>query len=120
MTQAPEALVRRPMKFKFITATINISMVDKVEQRLRKIAAPGLSVSKVQGYGAHKNFFQRDLMTTHARLQIYAPENRVVEIVDAIMDAGGTGSEDDGIVAVSPVDAVYRIGDKKEAHAEEF
>ncbi|VAW06848.1 hypothetical protein MNBD_ALPHA05-402 [hydrothermal vent metagenome] len=108
------------MKFKFITATINISMVDKVEQRLRKIAAPGLSVSNVQGYGAHKNFFQRDLMTTHARLQIYAPENRVAEIVDAIMDAGGTGSEDDGIVAVSSVDAVYRIGDKKEANAEEF
>ncbi len=108
------------MKFKFITATINISMVDKVEQRLRKIAAPGLCVSKVKGYGAHKNFFQRDLMTTHARLQIYAPEDRVAEIVDAIMDAGCTGSEDDGFVAVSPVETVYRISDKKEACTEDF
>jgi nitrogen regulatory protein P-II 1 len=107
------------MKFKFITATINISMVDKVEQRLRKIAAPGLSVSKVQGYGTHKNFFQRDLMTTHARLQVYVPEERVAEIVDAIMDAGGTGSEDDGIVAVSPVETIYRIADKKEVCSEE-
>ena len=95
-------------------------MVDKVEQRLRKIATPGLSVSKVKGYGAHKNFFQRDLMTTHARLQIYAPEDRVAEIIDAIMDAGGTGSEDDGIVAVSPVEAVYRIADKKEVRPEEL
>ncbi len=95
-------------------------MVDMVEQHLRKIAAPGISVSKVKGYGAHKNFFQRDLMTTHARLQIYAPEDRVDEIVDAIMDAGGTGAEDDGIVAVSPVDAIYRIADKKEILAEGF
>ncbi len=108
------------MKFKFITATINILMVGKVEQRLRKIAAPGISVSNVKGYGAHKNFFQRDLMTTHARLQIYAPENRVDEIVDAIMDAGGRGSEDDGIVAVGPVEAIYRIADKKEVRPEEL
>ena len=108
------------MKFKLITATINISMVDKVEQHLRKIAAPGLCVSKVKGYGAHKNFFQRDLMTTHARLQIYTPESRVDEIVDAIMESGGIGSGDDGLIAVSPVEAIYRIADKKEVIAEDF
>ena len=45
-------------------------------------------------------------MTTHARLQIYAPESRVPEIVEAIMESGGIGSEDDGIVAVSPVDTI--------------
>ncbi len=108
------------MKFRFITATINILMVDEVKQRLREIAVPGLSVSKTKGYGAYKNFFQRDLMTTHARLQIYAPESRVTEIVEAIMDSGGIGSEDDGIVAISPVETIYRITDKKEVNAEEF
>ncbi len=109
-----------PMKFRFITATINILMVEKVEERLREISVPGLSVSKTKGYGAYKNFFQRDLMTTHARLQIYAPESRVPEIVEAIMESGGIGSEDDGIVAVSPVDTIYRIADKREVNAEEF
>lgn len=108
------------MKFRFITATINILMVEKVEERLREIAAPGLSVSTTKGYGAYKNFFQRDLMTTHARIQIYAPESRVSEIVEAIMEAGGIGSADDGIVAVSPIDAIYRIADKKELSAEGF
>jgi nitrogen regulatory protein PII len=108
------------MKFKFITATIDILAVDRVEKRLREIAVPGLSVSETKGYGAHKNFFQRDLMTTHARLQIYAPESRVAEIVDAIMDSCSTGSDDDGIVAISPVEVIYRIADKKEVDAEEF
>ncbi len=108
------------MKLKLITATINLLMVEEVEKRLREISAPGLSVSKTKGYGDYKNFFQRDLMTTHARLQIYAPESRVKEIVGAIMDSGSVGLEGDGIVAVSPVDAIYRIFDKKEVNAEEF
>ncbi len=114
------AAKRKSMKLKLITATVNILMVEEVEKRLREIAAPGLSVSKTKGYGDYKNFFQRDLMTTHARLQIYAPESRVKEIVGAIMDSGSAGLEGDGIVAVSPVETIYRIADKKEVNAEEF
>ncbi len=95
-------------------------MIEKVRRRLRDIAVPGLSISKSEGYGASKDFFQRDLMTTHARLQIYTPETRVKEIVEAIMDSGGIGSEDEGIIAVSPVKTIYRIAGKKEVNVEEF
>ncbi len=108
------------MSFKVITATINLNAVERVEKRLIEIAVPGLSVSKTKGYGEHKNFYQRDLMTSHARLQIYATESRVAEIVQAIMDSGSTGNEDDGIIAVTPVDALYRIGDKKPVDPESY
>lgn len=108
------------MDFKSITATISIHMVEQVEERLREISVPGLTVSKAEGYGAHKNFFQRDLLSTHARLQIYSPEIRVAEIVEAIMNAGSMGLDDDGIIIVSPVEAIYRIADKVAVDAEEI
>ncbi|MEQ9145630.1 MAG: P-II family nitrogen regulator [Parvibaculaceae bacterium] len=108
------------MDFKNITATINIHMVEKVENRLREIAVPGLTVSKTKGYGAHKNFFQRDLLSTHARLQIFTPASRVAEIVSAIMHASSTGADDDGIVVVSPVETIYRVADKTQVEPGEF
>lgn len=100
------------MSFKLITATIDTQLVEKVERCLREIAVPGLSVSKTKGYGDYKNFFQRDLLTAHARIQVYVPAARAEEVVHAIMDVAHTGSEADGIVVVSPVDAIYRITDK--------
>lgn len=106
------------MGFKLITATLNILVLDKVEQRLAEIAVPGLSVSETKGYGAYKNFFQRDMMSTHARIHIYAPVARVEEIVDAIIEAGGVGVEDDGVIAVSPIDVIFRVVDGKDLNAD--
>lgn len=104
-------------KFKVITATVNILALEGVEKRLRQIGAPGLSVSKTKGYGAYKNFYQRDLMTTHARIQLYAPQSQVRAILQAIFEGACTGGADDGVVAVGPVERIYRISDGKAVHA---
>lgn len=108
------------MIFKVITATINVPMLEKVESRLKDIGVPGISISDTRGYGVYKNFFQRDWLDTHARIQIYAPESRVDEIVEAIMEAAYAGLEDDGIIAVGPVDALYRISDKEKLATDHF
>ncbi|WP_428406770.1 P-II family nitrogen regulator [Hyphococcus sp.] len=106
------------MGFKMITATVNVLALNQIEKRLAEIAVPGLSVTETKGYGTYKNFFQRDMMTTHARIQIYAAEERVDEIIDAIIEAGSTGADDDGVVAVSPIDAIYSVADKSEIPAD--
>ena len=106
------------MGFKLITATLNVLMLDKVEKGLAEIAVPGLSVSETKGYGAYRNFFQRDMMSTHARIQIYAPEARVEEVINAIVEAGGVGADDDGVIAVSTIDAIFRISDVNELNAD--
>lgn len=54
------------------------------------------------------------------RLQIYVPEARVAETIAAIMDAGSTGSDDDGIIAISSIEAIYRIGDRLPVDPEKF
>ena len=108
------------MAFFNITATIGIDRLDNVESSLRKAGVPGVSITKVRGYGQYKNFFQRDFLTTHARIQIYAPDDRIDAIVEAIMGAAHTGAESDGVIVVSPIAKMYRIDDRREAKPEDF
>jgi nitrogen regulatory protein P-II 1 len=97
------------MAMKNLTAIISPEMVEPVEERLRRLGVPGLSVSHTKGYGAYKNFYQRDLMTTNARLQLFLAEERVAEVVTAIRDVMGPAVEDGGILAVSPVDEFHQL-----------
>ena len=56
---------------------------------------------------------------THARLEIYCEVSRANGIIQAIMDAAHTGSAGDGIVALIPVEKLYRIKSKTETKFEE-
>lgn len=100
------------MTYKMVTATIDTIVLEKVEQRLRQIGVPGITVSQTQGYGSYKNFYHRDWLETHARIQIITEVARVEEIATAIMEAASTGSDDDGIVVVTPVDQLFKICDQ--------
>jgi len=108
------------MTFKCITATIGLGKLEDVESSLREFGVPGVTLSETKGYGAYKNFFQRDLLTTHARIRVFVPETKVAEIVQAIMEAAHTGIDDDGVVVVSPVEAMFRISDKSELKPEHY
>jgi nitrogen regulatory protein P-II 1 len=56
----------------------------------------------------------------YARLEIYCETSRAEEIAQAIMDTAHTGQSGDGIVAIIPVERMYRIRSKTEAKHEEI
>ena len=97
------------MKYRKITAIFNIDKLEAVETRLQELGVSGLSVTKVKGYGEYANFYSRDWMTQNARIEIFTVRNRVDAIVQAIMKVAHTGLSGDGLVAVLPVEQVYRI-----------
>jgi len=107
------------MTYKNITATLDVLILGKVEDALKEVGVPGLTISEVEGYGVYKNFYQRDWLTTHARIQIFVPESRVDEIVNVIMEVAGAGSEEAGIITVSPVERMFRIYDREEIREED-
>lgn len=92
-----------------VTAIIRCGMLEKVEQRLKEIGVPGVSVTQVKGYGEYTNFYTRDWMSTHARVEIFTYARLAENIAHAVMEAAHTGVEGDGIVAVLPVHQVFRI-----------
>jgi nitrogen regulatory protein PII len=102
------------MKYKTITATIDVQRLEDVERSLHAIGVPGVSVTETKGYGVYKNYFQRDWLVTHARIQLHLTEDKVEEAVEVIMSSAHTGSEDDGLIVISPVDRLYSIRERTE------
>jgi nitrogen regulatory protein P-II 1 len=100
------------MAMKNLTAIISPEMVEPVEKRLRRLGVPGLTLSHTKGYGAYKNFYQRDLMTTHARLQLFLEEERVAEVVAALFEVVGPVGDNGGIVSVSPIEEFHHLSDR--------
>jgi nitrogen regulatory protein P-II 1 len=101
-----------------IVAIIRNEALEKVEGRLVDMRVKGISVTRVKGYGEYANFLNPDWMVTHSRLEIFAEQARVDEIVAAVMEAAHSGMEGDGIVAIIPVEKLYRIRTKSEIRPE--
>lgn len=103
-----------------VTAIIRSSVLDDVEQRLRDIHVPGVSITKVKGYGEYANFFRPDWSCQHARVEIYCRHERADEIARAIVDSAHTGGAGDGIVVVLPVESIFRIRTREVATTEDL
>lgn len=108
------------MLFRKVTAIIRSDALEKVEQCLQELHVPGISVTHVKGYGNYANFFSRDWQVTHARLEIFIAAERAELVAHAIMDATYSGTPGDGIIAVLPVEKVYRIYNRAEVSPDDL
>lgn len=97
------------MKYRKITAIIHPSKLQAVEEQLKQLSVPGISVGKVQGYGEAPNFFNSDWTSANARIEVFIDEGRAQQVAQAIMDMAHTGKAGDGIVAMLPVESLYRV-----------
>jgi len=106
------------MKFRKITAIIRPERLEKVEDCLKKLNVPGISVSRVKGFGEHANFFEKDWLCRNVRIEVFISTRQAEDVANAIMEAAHTGLEGDGIVAVLPVEAVFHIRTKEKCNYE--
>jgi nitrogen regulatory protein P-II 1 len=96
-------------EYRKVIAIVRISQLERVEKALEVIRVGGASVTRVKGYGQHKDFFEGDWLAEYARLEILAGAARAQQIVDAILSSASTGTTGDGIVSVLPVERIWRI-----------
>jgi len=107
------------MKYKKIVAIIRKGYLERVEQALQAHGVKGITVSCVKGFGEYANYFSRNWMCEHGRIELFVSEDEVDSIVETVMEAAHSGASGDGMVAVLPVEAVYRIRTKSLATADE-
>jgi len=100
------------MNFVKVVSIIRPERLEKVEDTLKELNIPGVSVSHIKGYGEYENFFRHDRMVEHIKLEVFIGKKRATEIAEKIMDIAHTGIEGDGIVAIIPVESVYHIRTK--------
>lgn len=101
------------MEFRKITAIIHADRLEEVEAVLLKLGVLGAAVKKVQGHGGYRNFIGSAWLLSHVEVEIFIGQPRAEEIVDAILEITHSGGEGDGIIAISPVESIYRIRTKK-------
>lgn len=102
-----------PMKQ--IKAFIRPNMTDEVVDALESLPnSPGLTVSKVEGWGHTKNESHARL-TERVKLEIVVPEEEVETVVNCVVKYArtGDGHYGDGIVFVSTIDDAVRIRNGK-------
>jgi nitrogen regulatory protein P-II 1 len=101
---------------KRIDSIIRPQSLDEVKNRLASIGVQGLTVTEVRGFGRQKGHTEVYRGTEYAvdllpklMLTIIASEDRVREVVDAIIAGARTGNIGDGKIFVTPLDEVVRI-----------
>lgn len=97
------------MDYRKVTAIVRRESLEKVENRLKEFGVNGISVGQVKGFGEYANFFRHDWMVTYTRIEIFAERSRAEEIARIIADTAHTGLAGDGIVALLPVEKIFRI-----------
>lgn len=95
--------------FKYVVAIVAPGAVEPLESRLRSMHIGGITLTKVRGFGEYKNFFTRDWLTDHTKVEIFVEASAVDGLVDAVLETAGTNVPGAGIVAVLPVDRFLHL-----------
>lgn len=89
---------------KKIECLIRPEKLSAVEHALRKAQVGGMTITGVRGFG-----LQRKQAVDKVKIEIYAIEFEVDNIVETVAQAAFTGKVGDGKIAVLPIDQVMRI-----------
>ena len=104
------------MDIKKVMAIVRTSVLTDVEDRLIRLGVPGVTVSRVKGFGEEASFLTPGWMSAYMRIEIFADATQVQQIAETIVQAAHTGIAGDGFVSVLPVETFYRIRDGRELH----
>jgi nitrogen regulatory protein PII len=101
---------------KWIDSIIRPQNLDQVKERLATLGVDGLTITEIRGYGRQKGHSEVYRGTEYAvdfvpkvMLTIIAQDERVDDIVEAIMASARTGKMGDGKIIVTALDEVVRI-----------
>jgi nitrogen regulatory protein P-II 1 len=101
---------------KRIDAIIKPFKLDEVKERLANVGVQGLTVSEVKGFGRQKGHTELYRGAEYVvdflpkvQVTVLVPDERVAEIVDAIVASARTGRIGDGKIFITSVHDVVRI-----------
>lgn len=104
-----ENAANAPTRLRKVVGVVRCTALESVEERLKSVAAPGVTVTRVKGYGEYANFFHNDWNCEHVRVEVFCDEPQAQAIASAIIEGAQSGAPGDGIVVVLPVEAMYRV-----------
>src|SRR3989338_5897182 len=100
---------------KKIECVIRSEKLKDVTDALKGIGVGGITVTEVRGFGAQSARPDSFLFVHKTRIEIYAADSQVKEIISSILMHCSTGKMGDGKIAVLPMDDCVRVrtGERK-------
>ena len=101
---------------KLITAIIKPFRLDDVRNALNEEGVQGMTVTEVKGFGrqrGHTELYRGaeyvvDFLPK-AKIEVAVADDRVEEVIEAIVNSAKTGKVGDGKIFVTPLEHVCRI-----------
>ena len=101
---------------KLVTAIVKPFRLDDVRNALSEVGVQGMTVSEVKGFGrqrGHTELYRGaeyvvDFLPK-AKIEVAVADERVDEVIEAIVNGAKTGKVGDGKIFVTPLEQVIRI-----------
>lgn len=94
---------------KKIECVIRSEKLKDIADALRLVGVGGMTVSEVRGFGAQSARPDSFLFVHKTKLEIYAADSQVKEVISKILMHCSTGKMGDGKIAVIPLDDCVRV-----------
>ena len=101
---------------KKVEAIIKPFKLEDVKEALSELGIEGMTVTEVKGFGrqrGHTEIYRGSEYTIDfipkVKIEIVTDDNRVEEIIEAIVKAANTSKIGDGKIFISPVEQAIRI-----------
>lgn len=108
---------------KMVTAIIKPFKLDDVRDALSEAGVQGMTVTEVKGFGRQKGHTELYRGAEYVvdflpklKLEIAVPDERAEDVVEAIMNAAGSGKIGDGKIFVHALERVVRIRTGEESN----
>ncbi len=101
---------------KKVEAIIKPFKLEEVKESLASVGVQGLTVSEVKGFGrqkGHKELYRGAEYVVEflpkVKLEIVVSDDKLEQVIEAIVKAASTGRIGDGKIFVSPIEEAVRI-----------
>ncbi|WP_250657147.1 P-II family nitrogen regulator [Alkalimarinus coralli] len=99
------------MSYLRVMILVPIDKEKVLEEELKQVELSCMHFLKVRGYGCNPNFYASDWSDEVAKFELVIKEDQLELVKNSIKKACQTGSEDDGMIGVTPLTEMVSIKD---------
>lgn len=97
------------MNVKYVIAIIRPDALLTLEAKLGNLHIQGMTVTKVMGYGEYTDYYSKNHLTEHLKVEIFVEESKVEVLTNVILDVAHSDVPGAGVLAVLAVDDFFHI-----------
>ena len=88
---------------------MNITDYGLISEQLKQIHIPGVTVSKVHGYGDYVNEYAEFGFSENMKIEIYTNEEQAEQLAIVLSELADEMTEGGGIIAIEPLSKLLNV-----------